>query len=364
MAHLMRGAIHFPLPGNKSSPRTFKGKFNEVKTFIEHYERLCAQYYVSNHREKLDNIGQYCNRLTREFMEALPSFKAGDWDQFTQDLMEYYDAEQDEKRYSWRDLEAYAKKNRSNTHRVNLAYWKIYSRGFIRISGWLSYHNKVSEREQALYFWKGIPRNFRNKLESRLIATHPDHDMEEPFDIVDVQRAAKTLLKRNRFDSDKLWSDEEQEDSGDDYPSDSEQDSDSDSEFDYYSRRKPKKHDSIKTSHKSKQVSLDESPKAAVTNSRSTSKGSSKDSDKEVEDIIGRLNRMSIDDPTYAIHYFRAYQLNPIIADLVPKPIDRIKAFQSSPPIRNGGQQGRQAPPPVRTGANAYQRGDRPSTLR
>lgn len=293
MAHLTRGAIHFPLPGTKSAPRTFKGKYNEVKTFIEHYERLCAQYYVTNHREKLDNIIQYCSRPTREFMEALDSFKGGDWDGFTQDLMEYYDAERDEKRYSWRDLEAYAKKHRSNTHRVNLAYWKIYSRGFIRISGWLSYRNKVSEREQALYFWKGVPRSFRNKLESRLIATHPDHDMEEPFDISDVQKAAKSLLKRNRFDSDKLWSDDEPDDSSDEYLSDSVQDSDSESDLDYYSRKKPKKTVPVKTSRKIKQTGLDEDSKTTDTPSRTSPKGGSKNPDKEVEDLIGKLNRMS-----------------------------------------------------------------------
>ena len=82
-----RGSIHFPLPGSRQAPRTFKGRYNEVKTFVAHYERLCAQYSVSSARERLDNIGQYCARSTREFMEALDSFRDGDWDQFVLDLL-------------------------------------------------------------------------------------------------------------------------------------------------------------------------------------------------------------------------------------------------------------------------------------
>ena len=75
----------------------------------------------------------------------------------------------------------------------------------------------------------------------------------------------------------------------------------------------------------------------------STQPAKSKNSSKEVEDIIGKLNRMSIDDPAYAIQYFRAYQLNPIIAEIVPKPNSWSKDNTPSqqPPTNN--------PPPRNT---------------
>lgn len=38
MANQLRGSIHFPLPGTRAAPKQFKGKYNEVKTFLEHYE--------------------------------------------------------------------------------------------------------------------------------------------------------------------------------------------------------------------------------------------------------------------------------------------------------------------------------------
>ncbi|KAK7681970.1 hypothetical protein QCA50_014933 [Cerrena zonata] len=338
MANQPRGSIHFPLPGSRPAPRQFKGKYNEVKSFLEHYERLCAQFYVTDPREKLENIGQYAVRLTREFMEALDSFREGDWEQFTLDLLEYYDAERDEKRYSWRDLEAYAKKYGRSLKKVDLAYWKNYSWGFIRISGWLSYRNKISDREQALYFWKGIPRSFRQKLESRLIATHPDHDMEEPFDVEDIQRAAKSLLKRNRFDSDKLWSDDEQgsdddQDSDSEFHSGSNIDSEEESESDYHSKKSLRKRSQKphRSSHRSEKRD-ERSPHKDSKTVSSTHKTVAKTKDKEVEEIIGKLNRMSLDDPAYAIQYFWAYQLNPIIANIVPKPIERSKgSFQPRP---------------------------------
>ncbi|KAK7680157.1 hypothetical protein QCA50_016666 [Cerrena zonata] len=97
--------------------------------------------------------------------------------------------------------------------------------------------------------------------------------------------------------------------------------------------------------------------KIAPSTQRPASRLGNQKNDQEVEEIIGKLNHMSLEDPAYAINYFRAYQLNPIIADIVRKPIKCVRTPR--PPshfIPPGSEQGGR-PNPGPTGANAYQQG-------
>ena len=45
-------------------------------------------------------------------MEGLPSYSGDDWEIFSQDLLEFYDADRDTKRYKRGDLEAFCKQMR------------------------------------------------------------------------------------------------------------------------------------------------------------------------------------------------------------------------------------------------------------
>ena len=223
----LTGVINLPIPGTKGAPKKFKGKYSEIQKFISHYEKVCTQRSVTSPKEKVENITQYCSRNVREFMEGLPSYHNGDWTKFVQDLLEYFDADRDDKRYRCSDLESFCKKSRKNKDKMRMSHWKNYSREFIRIAGWLVSHKKISQDEQALFFWKGIPKVFRTQLEARLLAMNPTHDLEKPFEISAVHKLSKSLLQRNRFDHDRLPSDGEESCTSDDEPSTSESDSSS-----------------------------------------------------------------------------------------------------------------------------------------
>ena len=64
-------------------------------------------------------------------MEGLPSYHNGDWTKFVQDLLEYFDADRDDKRYRCSDLESFCKKSRKNKDKMRMSHWKNYSREFI-----------------------------------------------------------------------------------------------------------------------------------------------------------------------------------------------------------------------------------------
>ena len=170
-----------PLPKTRGAPTKFKGKSTEVDTFLHHYERLCRKYNVDLDEEKLENITQYCSKEVREFMEGLPSYVNGDFEQFVKDVRKYFEADKDTKRYRVSDLERYVREKRHAGSMKTMAAWMAYNRGFIRRGGWLMKEDKISEREYATYFWQGIPSKFRARLESRLMSQYPTHDISEPF---------------------------------------------------------------------------------------------------------------------------------------------------------------------------------------
>ena len=330
------GVHHLPVPGSKSAPKKFKGKYSNIKPFIKHYEKLCVQKEVTDEQEKIENITQYCSRDVREFIEGLPSYEGKNWKLFEQDLMEYFDAERDSKRYKKGDLEAFCRRFRHRKEKMKLSSWKWYNRGFIKIAGWLESRAKITKEEKATFFWKGIPKDFRNKLEARLLAIKPNHDMELPFDIDDVSKVAKSLLLRSRFDSERMLSetDTEADSSDDDSFADSSDSTDSDTD---HSRTRSR---AKTTSSSSSKDQREKSPKRVAFKEPLESEiGSSKKAAKatvpvtksdEVENLIEKMAKLSINDPIYTVLYYRAYQLDPFIGDIMMKPGDRQQWGQRS----------------------------------
>ncbi|KAF7799985.1 hypothetical protein EIP86_011228 [Pleurotus ostreatoroseus] len=199
----------------------------------------------------------------------------------------------------------------------DLHSWRKYARRFIRIEGWLERKLKISQDECAMYFWKGIPCKFRERLEHYLMSQSLMHDISKPFAIDDVEKVAKTLLQHDCFDSEHLPSDS---DESDDSSSESDNDSNEDHKTKYKTSnkksKKSKKHvrfdsdadsDTDKSEDELKHVHR-KMKKAKTSPSKCEGK-----EDKEVEQLIEQLNKMSIHDPAYASMYFRAVTKNPIV---------------------------------------------------
>jgi hypothetical protein len=88
-----------PNPGSKAAPTEFKGNFSEVKSFLKHYEKLCDYHNVSLDSERCESITQYMSRHVTEFIEGLASFRTPNWNTLKADILKYYDADLDLKRY-------------------------------------------------------------------------------------------------------------------------------------------------------------------------------------------------------------------------------------------------------------------------
>ncbi|EPS99179.1 hypothetical protein FOMPIDRAFT_1125125, partial [Fomitopsis schrenkii] len=226
------GVANLPIPGSKSAPKKFKGKYSDVRPFLRHYEQICARLSITEGKEKIENITQYCSRQVRLFLESLTSYdqEVADWEVFKNDFIKFFDAERDDKVYKKSHLQSYTRETRQKEMTKKLSVWRDYTRGFQTISGWLKKKKLLTDEEEAIEFWKGIPKEFRRVLEPWLLATDPNHDMTKPFKLADVSKKAETLLQHNRFDRDQVLSEDADEDDDDSDNEGDESDSESDDE--------------------------------------------------------------------------------------------------------------------------------------
>ena len=180
------------------------------------------------------------------------------------------------------------------------------------------------------------------------MSANPQYDLSKPFKIVDVTKAAESLLKRDRFDNDRLPSDSEESDSDDSDSSSSDSDSESEDEKSKSkSKKKSKKshskskkkekrarfriHESIRSVSSSDSDSNKDTSEKSRSGSSTPSKGSKTPPKDEFEELIEKLGSLSLKDPEYAKVYYKAYQINPIIMKLVPTPTEQRRS-QTPPP--------------------------------
>ena len=149
--------------------------------------------------------------------------------------MRLYDADLDTKRYKVKDVRIFSKKQKNRKIR-DLAAWKKYCQRFLRIAGSLLNGSKISRKEYATYFWQGIPKALKIRIENHILTRNPLRDLSEPYSIIDIDAVAEAILQRDRFDTalDDSDSDGEQssgyESSSEDSDDNSSSDSDSEDE--------------------------------------------------------------------------------------------------------------------------------------
>jgi hypothetical protein len=306
--------LNMPIPKTKLAPETFRGDYSKVKDFIEHYDRLLLQHNVHTHKDKCETITRYCGRREKETIKNIPSYSTPDWTRLREDILKVYDADRDTKRYTLKDVMSFAR--RKQRRRIaDLAAWKQYVRSFLRVAGSLLNNHKLTQNEHATYFWKGIPRIMRIRLENRLLAADPGRDLSKPFSVNEVNLAAEALLQRDRFDGAIDDSEIDEESMREEWSSDSET-SDSESEDDYRDRKRVKR--KSKTTKKAKNNSSeDESIKKTKSDSSKRKVTSGRT---EVEGLIRQLNSMSNEDPGYGLTYYRAVKLDSDVNRVVRAP--------------------------------------------
>ncbi|KAH9902525.1 hypothetical protein C8Q73DRAFT_634570, partial [Cubamyces lactineus] len=298
----------------------FKGQPHHVKEFLEQYEELIKWNNITDNQSKCKYLQWYCNCEVRELLGTLIELNTT-WTNLKKKFEELFDSDQNEKQYKKSDLKRFVKEHRERWITL-LAQARSYYRKFQCIAGWLKIKGIIDNKEYNKAFWKGINHSLRNKLKVRYLRAKPTHDLKEPFEVDTLVQIFNELFGRDQFDNDD--SDfEEMHSSGDESDtntsnSDTDTDTDSDgSDSKAGSKKwKPVKH---KKSKKSKAMSKKSKVKKNNNNISGEKSARSNDSE-DMESIIQKLQKLSIDDPSYGFLYYKAFKMDKDITQSIPQP--------------------------------------------
>ena len=328
--------ITMPIPGSKNAPQRFKGNHVMVKPFLEHYDKLLAVNNVTQDSEQCYAILQYCSIPVREIIEGMASFITPDWTQLKSDILKYFDSALTEERFNEQDLISFIKDTRTlEIH--SLETFRRYCRQFIRIGGWLLGKTKITADEYNKYFWLGLPKKLRYNLELALRYKTPTLDASKPYPCDDVTSAAEDFLRRDRFDAEETtihrtarFMDEKFEELEDEEEDDERLDP----------PIAPARRISPPTVpvHPPAVARHDEPIRRTVSHpeARSTLRSLEKEQaaaqkQDEIEILVKKLNRMSLEDPEYNLLYFKAIKMDGDVKLVVRPP--NLHPSQSSQTI-------------------------------
>ena len=185
---------HYPQYFN---PKTFHGTPEELDSFLEDFDMLCEQYRITSPEEKYVRILQLCSSKIAKSQKRMPSHKHKDYDLLIKELRYFYG--DSKSKFSIAKIEKFSAKWRARDISTIQAF-KRYHRKYLELVGPARESRKISSWDYDRYFWEGLNRSLRRKIENRMLTVNPDLDITQPFDISQVAGAAEYLLSPYRFD--------------------------------------------------------------------------------------------------------------------------------------------------------------------
>ncbi|KIY52645.1 hypothetical protein FISHEDRAFT_69678 [Fistulina hepatica ATCC 64428] len=331
-------ALNMPMRGSKTAPTTFSGNYWDVESFLDHYEELLQYHRVTDPGDQCRCILKYVSPSVAAFVRGSTHFHSNDWPKLRKAIEDNFDADRARAPHRAGDLTRFVQK-KSQYPIKDLSKWKRYQRKYIAIAGNLLNNKYITENEYNIYFWLGIHIDLRDKLEHLLSLRYPDHPERNPWSMEQVDKQAQRTFSRDRFDSAILAADQfgipvhQVEDSSDESDSDS---SDSEEESEHHRKafkrflekenrrgRDKDKHKSRKRRNSTPKPYRPIPPISAVGPTRSHTPSNTSvprptpsppidPHDEAMQDIIKRLNSMSISDPSYGALYYKAIQMDSV----------------------------------------------------
>ena len=306
-----------PLKGNKKAPKTFTGDYRKVKEFFANIETLCHKEGVTSSKEKCKAVARYSSREVVSVIKGLESYRDDDYATLKKDLIFMYDGDRTEVEYSLSDVQRLIK--RWNKSKINdLPTFKEYYKEFQKVVGWMHIRKKVSKENFNLWFWAGLPRGFRRKVEVQLRIEDPTLDVSVPFEIPKITGVVQKMYARDRFENQiplmvrgrhgKIKKEESEE-------SDSEEESESGSSSEESDEELPIIPERIKEPSKpKKRAHFVEEKKGSKERVRE--KEESKD-ESPVGTLIRQMKTLNLSDPSQRAFWVEAHRMYPEISERI-----------------------------------------------
>ncbi|KAJ7221228.1 hypothetical protein B0H12DRAFT_984065, partial [Mycena haematopus] len=320
-----------PVQGGKDAPKKFRGKYTEVQTFIDHYERLLNKCRIRNEQEKCTHILKYCSIDTQYVIQTLEGYSPPRWSRLKREILKHFDADRMYQKYKPADVERFAAR-RCHKPCYSLTNWRKYFIKYNTIAGGPLTKGYLSREDYNAYFFIGIHRPLRQILENRILQANPFRGDAAQYTVAEINAAAEWHFRRNKYETLMVraadWGEEPvEENSEEDSTSDSTGSDASDSDYEEFR---------LKRKQRAKKKREERKKKKPTPKKNSSNKETQRfqGNEEEVASLIRQLGAMRLDDPEYAPIYYKVMVLDQsgLAAKCVKVPeINRGPVYRAEP---------------------------------
>ncbi|KAF5335909.1 hypothetical protein D9758_017681 [Tetrapyrgos nigripes] len=331
------GFLAIPPKGHREAPTKFKGDHRRAQTFIDHLERLFTTHQVVLDRDRIDALIYYSSKRVVDVVKGFVSYAIPNWVEFRAQFLRFYYSDFNERKYKVRHIRRLTDKYHTKSFSKRTT-WIKYLRDYTRIAGPLLNRGEITNLQNHEFFYHGLSTKLRRIVNRTLKERLPTHDRSVPWDQRDVEWAVDRHFEEEEhdfaknLDNDGSDVDLDTESASDDSGDSSDSDDSSDESDHETKRRKKSKTSRTKSSSTSNQrpVSSPDTPPSqrASTPRHTTPTPSNNPNDLDMDEVIRKLSKMTLDDPDYAPFYVRALLHNSQLAQLFPAP----KILAGTPP--------------------------------
>ncbi|KAJ6567159.1 hypothetical protein DFH09DRAFT_919111, partial [Mycena vulgaris] len=173
------------------APKTFKGKYSEVDSFLRHYDKLLRKCHVTDPKEQCELIIDYCSTRVAEYIKSEGHYTTPNWTKLREEIRKYFDTEKVDQRYLPADLSAFTRHSARKAFHT-MGQWKMYYRKYKAKAGNMG-KNKMDDDKIAGYFWLGIHISLRRELNTIIRTQYPTRDTSKAPPMEHVKGAAVSL---------------------------------------------------------------------------------------------------------------------------------------------------------------------------
>ncbi|KIY60777.1 hypothetical protein CYLTODRAFT_495525 [Cylindrobasidium torrendii FP15055 ss-10] len=199
-----QGYASLPSRRSDDAPQFDSDEPQEIDDFLADIHSLGTLYGLTS-GEKVHAAVRYADAKARKLWRAADGYDEdpakSNWAKFKTDLTDNFYKSSRKSRYSMRDLEDTVRHWKKIQLKSEKRLEKYYQE-FIPISAALKKKSILSESEVNRWFWKGIERRVRDRIEDRISRVDTAWDRDTAPTISAVLSAARWVLKRSNDDSD------------------------------------------------------------------------------------------------------------------------------------------------------------------
>ncbi|KAJ3555385.1 hypothetical protein NP233_g12224 [Leucocoprinus birnbaumii] len=182
---------HMPSRYDRNAPK-FDGHPRSLRRFFEEIEMLGRECGLTE-RQHIVHTLRYLDGKDYDAWTSRPSSLGANWARFKEEITSMYPGADDEARYNVTDLELFVESHAAKPMRDRFQFGEYY-REFLTRAAWLLNRGLISQRERNKLFLSGFHIDFRQQLRTQLRIQDPRHAIDEPWDIEEVEEAARFLL--------------------------------------------------------------------------------------------------------------------------------------------------------------------------